>query len=90
MIGGVAPSTYLDKLQKHDQVKIDDVAMDAILRTHAIEPELLRRDDFKSFYAARKQALLALVGQAMGKTIQSVDPVLNMESEEGEEEVQEA
>lgn len=90
MIGGVAPSTYLDKLQKHDQVKINDAAMNAILQTHAIEPELLRRDDFKSFYAARKQALLALVGQAMGKTIQPVEPVLSMESEEGEEEVQEA
>lgn len=73
------------------QVKIDDASMDAILRTHAIEPDLLRRDDFKSFYAARKQALLALVGQAMGKTIQSMEPILStMESEEGEEEAREA
>ncbi|MEG1565048.1 MAG: DUF262 domain-containing protein, partial [Bacteroides sp.] len=35
MIGGVAPSSYLAKLQKHEQVKIDDDAMDAILRSHA-------------------------------------------------------
>lgn len=91
MIGGVAPSTYLGKLQKHDQVKIDDAAMDSILRTHAIEPDLLRRDDFKSFYAARKQALLTLIGQAMGKTIQSVEQSLSApEWEDEEEEGQEA
>lgn len=91
MIGGVAPSIYLGKLQKHDQVKIDDAAMDAILRTHAIEPGLLRGDDFKGFYAGRKQALLALIGQAMGKTIQQAGSALNTEDvEEGEDEAQEA
>lgn len=91
MIGGVAPSIYLDKLQQHRQVKIDDAAMDVILRTHAIEPDLLRHDDFKSFYAARKQSLLALIGQAMGKTVQLAEsPVGGMEAEEGEEEPQEA
>jgi hypothetical protein len=91
MIGGVAPSTYLGKLQKHDQVKIDDAAMDSILRTHAIEPDLLRHDDFKGFYAARKQALLTLIGQAMGKTIQSSEQNLGgPESEDEEEEGQEA
>lgn len=91
MIGGVAPSIYLGKLQRHDQVKIDDAAMDAILRTHAIEPDLLRHDDFKGFYAARKQALLALIGQAMGKAIQQAESgLVAMESEEGEDEAQEA
>lgn len=91
MIGGVAPSIYLGKLQRHDQVKIDDAAMDAILRTHAIEPDLLRHDDFKGFYAARKQALLALIGQAMGKAIHQAEPgLVAMESEEGEDEAQEA
>lgn len=91
MIGGVAPSIYLGKLQRHDQVKIDDAAMDAILRTHAIEPDLLRHDDFKGFYAARKQALLALIGQAMGKAIQQAEPgLVAMDSEEGEDEAQEA
>lgn len=91
MIGGVAPSIYLDKLQQHRQAKIDDAAMDVILRTHAIEPDLLRRDDFKSFYAARKQSLLALIGQAMGKTVQLAESTTSgIEAEEGEEEPQEA
>lgn len=73
MIGGVAPSAYLAKLQKHEQVKIDDSAMDAVLRTHAIDPSLLRSDDFHGFYAHRKQALLALIGQAMGKAVQQAE-----------------
>lgn len=69
MIGGVAPSVYLGKLQKHAQVNIGDAAMDAILATHAIDPALLRADDFPGFYAARKQALLALIANAMGKEV---------------------
>lgn len=73
MIGGVAPSAYLARLQKHEQVKMDDAAMDAILRTHAINPALLRNDDFQAFYAARKQALLVIIGHAMGKAVQSTE-----------------
>ncbi|MGC4076847.1 MAG: DUF262 domain-containing protein [Rubrivivax sp.] len=73
MIGGIAPSAYLAKLQKHAQVKMDDAAMDTILQTHAIDPALLRNDDFHAFYAARKQALLVLIGQAMGKAVQQAE-----------------
>lgn len=90
MIGGVAPSVYLGKLQKHEQVKIDDTAMDAILKTHAIDPCLLRTDDFNGFYASRKRALLLLIGNAMGKHIQQAESnsVLAMhgEDEEGAQE----
>ncbi len=69
MIGGVAPSTYLQKLQKHPQVLMDDSGMDDILRSHRIEPALLREDDFDGFYQQRKQALIALIESAMGKQI---------------------
>lgn len=89
MIGGVAPSVYLGKLQKHEQVKIDDAAMDAILRTHAIEPGLLRNDNFQGFYAARKQALLALIGLAMGKAVQEVEDIAVAVATENEDESQE-
>jgi hypothetical protein len=41
--------------------------MDAILKTHVIDPSLLRADSFHDFYAARKAALLALVEGTMGK-----------------------
>lgn len=69
MIGGVAPSTYLQKLQKHPQVLMDDLAMDEILQSHRIAPALLREDDFECFYQQRKQALIALIESAMGKNI---------------------
>lgn len=91
MIGGVAPSAYLAKLQKHEQVKIDDAAMDAILKTHAIDPSLLRQDDFDAFYAARKQALLKLIGQAMGKSVhQSEADAVRGDELESEDEALEA
>lgn len=86
MIGGVAPSVYLAKLQKHEQVKMDDAAMDGILRSHAIEPGLLRGDDFHGFYAARKQALLVLIGQAMGKALQSAEAVSSASEAASDEE----
>lgn len=67
MIGGVAPSVYLGKLQSHKQVQLPDDAMDALLVSHCIDAEALRSDDFDRFYAARKAALLDLIKNAMGK-----------------------
>jgi hypothetical protein len=67
MIGGVAPSIYLGKLQSHKQVQLSDDGMDALLVSHRIDPQSLRRDDFEGFYQARKTALLSLIMAAMGK-----------------------
>ena len=67
MIGGSALSTYLEKLRSHPQVQLPEAEQDAILRTHLIGPSLLRSDDLEAFYAARKQALLAIIERAMGK-----------------------
>lgn len=69
MIGGKAPSKYLDQIQRHAQVKSDDSTMDAILRSHLIDPAQLRADQFEPFYQARKAALLSLVAGAMGKSL---------------------
>lgn len=66
MIGGVAPSKYLQKLQKHEQVRMDDAAMDEVLASHLIPANKLRADDFASFYEARKKALLEVISGAMG------------------------
>lgn len=68
MIGGVAPSEYLKKLQQHKQVQLDDASMDSLLASHGIAPNSLRADDFPSHYQARKTALMALIGKAMGQT----------------------
>lgn len=73
IIGGDAPSVYLRKIEK----KLDGVGsssdsktvLDDILRSHLIDPELLRADDFYGFYAARKAALAALASNAQGKDV---------------------
>ncbi len=66
-IGGNAPSLYLRQIQEAASVKLDDAGMNAILETHLIRPDLLRADDFKEFFAARKDALVRLIENAMGK-----------------------
>ncbi len=66
-IGGNAPSNYLRQLQEEKAVQLDASAMDTLLRTHCINPVILRSDDFESFYRDRKSCLLALIERAMGK-----------------------
>ncbi|WP_432903755.1 GmrSD restriction endonuclease domain-containing protein [Micromonospora matsumotoense] len=64
-IGGQSPRDYLPKIERAAGIKSKD--LDAILATHAIEPKYLRRADFDKFFDARAEALLNLVGAAMGK-----------------------
>ncbi len=74
MIGGSAPSVYLATLQSHPQVKIDDITMNELLRSHHIPVAPLRADNFEAFYEQRQKELLELIERAMGKAlhIQSV------------------
>jgi hypothetical protein len=65
IIGGVAPSEYLAKLEKGDQVGRED--LDRYLRSHLIDPALLRSDSFDAFMVDRQKQLLALIERAMGK-----------------------
>ena len=67
IIGGNAPSEYIAKLRK--SIGIEDVRMDEILRSHVIEPDLLRNDDFNAFFNKREEALLDRIEKAMGKPI---------------------
>jgi hypothetical protein len=67
MIGGVAPSQYLQKIQHHKQVQLNDDGMNALLESHLINAQTLRADDFDAFYADRKIKLLALIERIMGK-----------------------
>jgi hypothetical protein len=88
MIGGKAPSQYLEDLRTHKHVDIEQAEQDAILRTHLIDPHLLRSDDFKAFYEQRKKALLNLVEKAMGKPplAREVQPLPEDDAEEEEAE----
>ncbi len=69
MIGGVAPSIYLAKLEAGNQTNppIARARLDEYLRSHLIEPDLLRADAFDAFMADRQAQLLALIERAMGK-----------------------
>lgn len=65
-LGGKAPSDYLAQLEDQG---LSRPRIDEILRSHAIEPMTLRTNDFETFFELRTQALLKLVGQAMGKNL---------------------
>lgn len=68
-IGGSAPSVYLRRIEDKHTIKESD--LDDILRTHLIEPEHLRADNFEAFFEARIEALASLVGNAIGKRVVS-------------------
>lgn len=73
IIGGVAPSEYLAKLEKGDKhtPAIPRDRLDAYLLSHLIDPEILRKDDFAGFMADRQRRLLGLIEQATGKVAYS-------------------
>ncbi|WP_161992778.1 GmrSD restriction endonuclease domain-containing protein [Aureimonas leprariae] len=64
---GDAPSVYLKRIE--EQEKIGSETLDAILRTHMIEPSLLRSDDFEGFITDRKKKLSRLAADAMGSQV---------------------
>jgi len=70
IIGGVAPSEYLAKLEKGDKQTpvIESERLDAYLRSHLIDPAILRCDDFGAFMDDRQKRLLGLIEQATGKS----------------------
>ncbi len=69
IIGGVAPSEYLAKLEKGDKQTpaIERDRLDTYLRSHLVEPTILRSDDFEAFMVDRQKRLLGLIEQATGK-----------------------
>lgn len=70
IIGGVAPSEYLAKLEQGNSSTppIASDALDGYLSSHLIAPDLLRGDKFEAFMEDRQKRLLGLIEQAMGKT----------------------
>lgn len=68
-IGGNAPSEYLPRIQKEKQVGLSDAAMDEVLASHALAPDLLRQDGFEDFVEDRRRRLSRLVEKVMGKAV---------------------
>lgn len=62
-IGGQAPSEYLRRIEAEQG--LTPVQMNAILRSHLIDPDFLRADDFAGFLADRKRRLADLAARAM-------------------------
>ena len=69
MIGGIAPSAYLARLQAGGQTNppIATERLDDYLESHLVDPALLRADDFERFMADRQTRLLALIERATGR-----------------------
>lgn len=75
IIGGVSPSEYLGKLEHGNSStpSISPSMLDGHLKTHLIDPNLLREDKFEAFMEDRQQRLLRRIEEAMGKSAYSGD-----------------
>lgn len=84
----MAPSEYLAKLE-HGNSSTPPIAadkLDSYLRSHLIDPALLRADNFEAFMEDRQKRLLGLIEQAMGKAAYSGNvPEEGEDIEDGEE-----
>jgi hypothetical protein len=92
IIGGVAPSEYLRKLEAGNAANppIDGSRLDTYLKSHLIDPSLLRADKFDEFMIDRQKRLLALIEQATGKVAFTGDVHEEGEEVEGDEDTIEA
>lgn len=66
-IGRNAPSVYLSRLETRPGIEAH--VLDGFLRSHDIDPAVLRRDDFAQFFNQRFESLLRLAESAMGKPV---------------------
>lgn len=71
VIGGRAPSNYLERLANSAAVDIDTIRKH--VSTHLADSELMACDDFDGFFATRARALLDKIASAMGKAIDDLD-----------------
>src|SRR6202166_3118120 len=92
MIGGVAPSQYIAKLERGTETTpaIDRARLDSYLSSHLIDPSLLRADGFDAFMVERQKRLLTLIEQATGKAAYSGSVQEEGEDVEADEDTVEA
>lgn len=90
IIGRVAPSEYIAKFKAEFPVEWtdQDAVLDARLRTHLIDPELLRADKFEDLMAARQAALVLMIESAIGKPVIADQSAETEVIDEGPEEIQ--
>jgi hypothetical protein len=71
IIQGDAPSMYLLRIVKQDNVSEDE--LNKALESHLVDVADIRADDFQAYFIKRAKALLGLIGTAMGKPIQNLN-----------------
>jgi hypothetical protein len=67
IIGGVAPSKYLEKIE--EKLQTSNQGVKDLLQTHLIDGEAMYADDFKIFFEKRKENLIGIISRAMGKPL---------------------
>lgn len=71
LLGGEAPSKYLQRIQNNKHVTEDKLR--EFVGSHKIDIEALKQDDFDRHIIYRAQQILLLMGKAMGKDITDLD-----------------
>lgn len=71
IIGGNAPSEYLMKIEKSNHVERTN--LDHYIKTHKIDVNDLRNDNFDEFIIKRAKSLLGLISEAMSKSISNLN-----------------
>ena len=92
IIGGVAPSDYLSKLETGNSTTppIEGVKLDGFLKSHLIDPLLLRSDSFDKFMVDRQKKLLTLIERATGRVAYTGDVQEEGDDVEADEDTTEA
>lgn len=67
IIGGYAPSQYLASLERNHRVSPD--VLDDSLRSHQIDVDAIRTNNFRTYFDNRYEALLDLIEAATGKPV---------------------
>lgn len=68
IIGGNAPSIYIERLKKHLK-DVSDEEFNHVLSLHLLNPEYMYEDNFYKFFNHRKEQMLSKIERAMGKVI---------------------
>jgi hypothetical protein len=68
IIQGRAPSVYLPRLAR--DAGVTQHTIEEHVATHAADPGFMLKDDFDGFVADRRNRLLRLIGDAMGKSVE--------------------
>jgi hypothetical protein len=89
IIGGVAPTKYLEKIE--EKLETDKQGVKELLQSHFIDGEAMYSDNFKMFFEKRMENLVHIIGKAMGKSIdvtQQTPEPYNGEFDEADDDVE--